>query len=229
MKPFRVILVEDDAALRASLTDWLSKEYLITQFASAEDLLGAINKFDLEDGIPSCILLDFQMPGMNGVELQTKLKEMNIDFPIIFTSGNAQQADVIDAWHGGANDFLLKPFTGERVSQVLRTLFEQSSSIKLATTLVQATTPLASIPISKREAQVLLLLGKGYRQHEIADALNITLRTVKWHRASIKNKLGLNTLVEIARYCDQHKLVIEETFQIKIIKNQTTLNKRKTT
>ena len=212
MKPLRVILVEDDAALRASLTDWLSKEYLVTQFESAEDLLGALNNFDFEDGIPTCILLDFQMPGMNGVELQTKLKEMNIEFPVIFTSGNAQQADIIDAWHGGANDFLLKPFTGERVSQALKALFQRSNVMKLAAASIPATSNLTSIPISKREAQVLLLLAKGYRQHEIADALNITLRTVKWHRASIKNKLGLNTLIEIARYCDQYKLLIEKTF-----------------
>jgi FixJ family two-component response regulator len=213
MKQFRVILVEDDAALRGSLTDWLSKEYLVTQFESAEDLLGALNNFDLEDGIPTCILLDFQMPGMNGVELQTKLREMNIEFPVIFTSGNAQQADIIDAWHGGANDFLLKPFTGEKVSQALQALFQQSNAMKLEAASIPVTNHLTSIPISKREGQVLLLLGKGYRQHEIADALNITLRTVKWHRASIKNKLGLNTLVEIARYCDQHKLFIEEYFK----------------
>ena len=213
MKQFRVILVEDDAALRGSLTDWLSKEYLVTQFESAEDLLGALNNFDLEDEIPTCILLDFQMPGMNGVELQTKLREMNIEFPVIFTSGNAQQADIIDAWHGGANDFLLKPFTGEKVSQALQALFKQSNAMKLEAASIPATNHLTSIPISKREGQVLLLLGKGYRQHEIADALNITLRTVKWHRASIKNKLGLNTLVEIARYCDQHKLLIEENFK----------------
>jgi FixJ family two-component response regulator len=213
MKQLRVILVEDDAALRGSLTDWLSKEYLVTQFESAEDLLGAINNFDLEDGIHTCILLDFQMPGMNGVELQTKLREMSIEFPVIFTSGNAQQADIIDAWHGGANDFLLKPFTGEKVSQVLQALFQESNAMKLASASIPITNHLTSIPISKREAQVLLLLGKGYRQHEIADKLNITLRTVKWHRASIKNKLGLNTLVEIARYCDQNKSLIEKLGQ----------------
>jgi len=225
MKQFRVILVEDDAALRGSLTDWLSKEYLVTQFESAEDLLGALNNFDLEDGIPTCILLDFQMPGMNGVELQTKLREMSINFPIIFTSGNAQQSDIINAWHGGANDFLLKPFTGEKVSQVLHALFQQSKAMKLVAASMPTTNHLTSIPISKREAQVLLLLGKGYRQHEIADQLNITLRTVKWHRASIKNKLGLNTLVEIARYCDQHKLLIEEALKIQNINTQTTIYK----
>jgi FixJ family two-component response regulator len=213
MKPFRVILVEDDTALRASLTDWLSKEYLVTQFASAEDLLEAFHNFDFEDGVPTCILLDFQMPGMNGVELQTTLKEMNIEFPVIFTSGNAQQADIIDAWHGGAIDFLLKPFTGEKVSQVLQALFQQSSAMKLAAASTPVANPSTSIPISKREAQVLMLIGNGYRQHEIADLLNITLRTVKWHRTSIKNKLGLNTLVEIARYCDQNKSLLEKASQ----------------
>ncbi|MFZ4118982.1 MAG: response regulator transcription factor [Polynucleobacter sp.] len=222
MNPLRVILVEDDAALRGSLTDWLSKEYLVTQFESAEDLLGALNNVDLEDGIPTCILLDFQMPGMNGVELQTRLREMHIAYPIIFTSGNAQQADIIDAWHGGAADFLLKPFTGTKVSEVLRTLFEKSCSIQLTTST--ANQHITSIPISPREAQVLLLLGQGCRQHEIAITLSITLRTVKWHRASIKNKLGLNTLVEIARYCDQHHSLIKEIADISSIKLLNTLS-----
>lgn len=205
----RVILVEDDTALRESLSNWLSKEYLVVPFNSAEAFLQALGDSDFEDGINTCISLDFQMPGMNGVELQTRLREMHIAYPIIFTSGNAQQADIIDAWHGGATDFLLKPFTGAKVSQVLRNLFEQSSTIALSA--LSANNPKISIPISQREAQVLLLLGQGCRQHEIASALNITLRTVKWHRASIKNKLDLNTLVEIARYCDQHQSLIQQT------------------
>jgi FixJ family two-component response regulator len=205
----RVILVEDDAALRESLLNWLSKEYLVIPFNSAEAFLQALDDFDFEDGVKTCILLDFQMPGMNGVELQTRLREMQIAYPIIFTSGNAQQADIIDAWHGGATDFLLKPFTGAKVSEVLRMLFEKSSAIPLSAS--SENNHVTSIPISQREAQVLLLLGQGCRQHEIADTLNITLRTVKWHRASIKNKLGLNTLVEIARYCDQHQSLIQQT------------------
>lgn len=208
MNQSRVILVEDDTALRESLADWLSKEYLVVPFNSAEALLQAFNDFDFEDGIKTCILLDFQMPGMNGVELQTRLRKMHIAYPIIFTSGNAQQADIINAWHGGAVDFLLKPFTGATVSEVLRKLFEKSSAMQFAISPSDHHT--TSIPISQREAQVLLLLGQGFRQHDIANTLNITLRTVKWHRASIKNKLGLNTLVEIARYCDQNQFLIKK-------------------
>ena len=208
MNRSRVILVEDDTALRESLSDWLSKEYLVVPFDSAEALLQAFNDFDFEDGVKTCILLDFQMPGMNGVELQTRLRKMHIAYPIIFTSGNAQQADIINAWHGGAVDFLLKPFSGATVSGVLRKLFEKSSAMQFA--ISPSDHHVTSIPISQREAQVLLLLGQGFRQHDIANTLNITLRTVKWHRASIKNKLGLNTLVEIARYCDQNQFLIKK-------------------
>lgn len=205
MKCSRVIIVEDDSSLRLSLAEWLSKEYLISQFESAESLLKAIYDFQFEDGIPTCILLDFQMTGMNGVELQNQLCKMNIEFPIIFMSGNAQQADVIDAWHGGAIDFLLKPFASEKLNNALTEIFLKCKEIKSHLPPAIEKNSLIDIPITRREAEVLLLLGEGYRQHEIAERLNISIRTIKWHRASIKHKLNLNTLVEIARYCDEYR------------------------
>jgi FixJ family two-component response regulator len=134
---------------------------------------------------------------------------MNIDYPIIFMSGNAQQADIVDAWRGGAIDFLLKPFSGIQVSEALSRLFNKAKQLKLSKSQNEVN-PTIDIPISQREAQVLLLLGKGHRQHEIATLLGITLRTVKMHRANLKNKLGLNTLFEVTRYCDQNISSIEK-------------------
>ena len=209
MNRSRVIIVEDDIALKQSLTDWLSSEYEVSNFESAELFLNALNDFEFEDGIPTCILLDFQMSGMTGVELQATLKLMNIDYPIIFMSGNAQQADIVDAWRGGAIDFLLKPFSGNQVSHALTAIFNNSTKIKLDK-LQQDSGAAVDIPISQREAQVLLLLGTGHRQVEVAKRLDITLRTVKMHRANLKNKLGLNTLFELTRYCDQYAPSIEK-------------------
>lgn len=206
---FRVIIVEDDIALKQSLTDWLSSEYEVINFESAELFLNALNDFEFEDGIPTCILLDFQMSGMTGVELQSTLKLMHIDYPIIFMSGNAQQADIVDAWRGGAIDFLLKPFSGNQVSHALNELFNKATQIKAVNTSENVSPPI-SIPISQREAEVLLLLGSGHRQVEVAKRLDITLRTVKMHRANLKNKLGLNTLFELTRYCDQYAPFIEK-------------------
>ncbi len=214
MKHSRVIIVEDEAAVRQGLNDWLSKEYAVSSFESAEAFLDAINTFEFEDGVPTCILLDFQMPGMNGVELQSNLQLMNIECPIIFMSGNAQQADIIDAWRGGATDFLLKPFTGAQVSDALSALFEKAEKIRSEKPKIEVAQTLIDIPISQREAEVLLLLGKGHRQGEAADMLNITLRTVKMHRASLKTKLNLNTLVELTRFCDEHYKSIEKIANI---------------
>ena len=125
MKNARAIIVDDEADIRDGLKSWLSNEYMTQCFDSAESFLNAITNFDFEDGVPSCMLLDFQMPGMNGVELQAALKQINVEFPIIFMSGNAGQADIINAWHGGAIDFILKPFTPQQISEALTKLFAQ--------------------------------------------------------------------------------------------------------
>ena len=211
MKNTRVIIVEDDLAVQRGLVEWLSDDHAIKCYPSAELFLKALNDFEFEDGIPSCILLDFQMPGMNGVELQGELKRMNTAYPIVFMSGNAKQADIIDAWHGGAVDFVLKPFSGDQISialnKLLDTLRERTTELTLTTAEIDK--PI-SIPISQREAQALLLLGKGHRQIEVAEVMGIALRTVKMYRTILKNKLNLYTPVELSRYCDRYKSQIEK-------------------
>lgn len=210
MKNQRVIIVDDDLDIRDGLHAWLSQDYLVETFDSSESFLIAVNDFDFEDGVATCLLLDFQMPGMNGVELQKTLKQINIEFPIIFMSGNAQQSDVIDAWHEGAVDFILKPFTPGKISASLEKLFNTAKQnhelIKLSE---RDQSPLA-LPITQREAQVLLLLGKGHEQQEVADILGLSLRTVKMYRTFLKNKLNLHTLMELGRYCDKHQASIEK-------------------
>ena len=84
MSKARIIIVEDELSVREGLSNWLSEEYDVSGFDSAEAFLNAINDFEFEDDLPTCLLLDFQMPGMNGVELQANLKLMNIQCPIIF-------------------------------------------------------------------------------------------------------------------------------------------------
>lgn len=210
MKNYRVVIVEDDLALKESLKDWLSRDYEVSEYESAEDFLAAVNDFDFEDGLPTCMLLDFQMPGLNGVKLQRTLKSMNIEYPIIFISGNAQQADVIDAWREGAVDFLLKPFSGLQISDCLQRLFSKTLQIKLDSEPAIEVVVRIDLPITPREAEVLLLLGQGHRQAEVAEMLGIGLRTIKMHRTSLKNKLNLNTPVELSRFCDQHALSIQK-------------------
>lgn len=210
MKNNRVIVVDDDLDVRDGLEAWLTQDYQVEKFDSAESLLTAIHDFDFEDGVPTCILLDFQMPGMNGVELQQRLKQINIEFPIIFMSGNAQQSDVIDAWHEGAVDFILKPFIPGKVSDSLEKLFVTAHKNKEMIGPSEGDQIQIELPITQREAQVLLLLGKGHEQQEVAEILGLSLRTIKMYRTFLRNKLNLHTLMELGRYCDKHQSSIEK-------------------
>ena len=204
----KVIVVDDELLIRKTLQDLLSIDYETICFESAEVLLEAFKKSVIKDDKPTCILLDFQMPGMNGVGLQTSLKKMNVNFPIIFMSGNAEQEDIINAWRGGGADFLLKPFTAHQLIDILSKHFDllEKQAPTSQGQLYSASS--ATLQITQREAQVLLMLGQGLQQVDIAKALGITLRTVKMHRANLKDKLYLNTLMELGRYCDNNKELI---------------------
>lgn len=207
MKNAKVIIVDDDLDIRDGLKAWLSQDYNTECFGSAEAFLSAINNFEFEDGIPSCLLLDYQMPGMNGVELQATLRKINIEFPIIFMSGNADNANIIEAWRGGAVDFILKPYSAKQISDILEKVLKRAEIPKASFNEGKAE---KEINITEREAQVLLLLAKGYQQAEVAKTLGLSLRTIKMYRAFLKNKLNLNTLIELARYYDQHQPEIKK-------------------
>lgn len=210
MKLNRIHIIDDEPVIRESISGWLSKKYEVLSFACAEDYLDAVQKMDPNDKADTCILLDFQMLGINGVELQNKLKQLNHQYPIIFMSGNAHQSDVIDAWHGGAIDFLLKPFSPTKMNEVLERQFNlMKDGLESSTTLTSHQEEITP-PITRREAQVLLLLGNGKSQLEVAHNLGISLSTVKMYRTFLKDKLALNSLTELIRYCDSHQKSIEK-------------------
>lgn len=205
----RVIIVDDEQDIREALYTWLSKNYVVDCFESAESAIDAIKTATFNDGIPTCILIDLNMPYINGIELQSNLMELNVRYPIIFISGSAMQTDIIKAWQGGAMDFILKPFSPSQISESIKKAFDRLEKSRDLTTAVPSENTLIEIPITHREAQVLILLGKGLQQTEVANQLDISLRTVKMYRTFIKNKLNLNTQMDLARYCDKHCKSIE--------------------
>jgi len=207
MSKKRLIIVDDDPDVLIGLEAWLSQDYSLLSFDSGDSFLAALLRACRVDAVPTCFLLDYQMPAMNGVELQSRARELGFDYPTVFMSGNVLQADIIAAWRGGAVDFILKPFSACEISDALQKAFDAASA--------QLDEPPAlndgdkkSLPISRREAQVLMLLGEGLQQQEIARQLSLSLRTVKMYRTFLKNKLDLNTLVEIGKFCEQNRSVI---------------------
>ena len=208
MKSERVIIVDDEAIIRNGLREWLSREYETICFDNGESFLDAFYELETNLEKPTCILLDFQMPGLNGVEIQGRIRELNSRFPIIFISGNAQNTDIINAWRGGAVDFILKPFSASQISEVIEAQFAQLKKQSNNAHIAIDSKVITDIPITRREAQVLELLGKGCQQNDIARELNISIRTVKMYRSFLKNKLNLNTIADVIRYYDQYKYSI---------------------
>ncbi len=215
MKLNKVIIVDDEPIIRESLSSWLSAEYAVQSYNNGSDFLTALQKSDFEDGSPTCLLLDFQMPVINGVEVQNELRAINCEIPMIFISGNALQQDVIDAWKGGAVDFILKPFTAQQISGALQKLFQSQHSSP-----TEEVSQSDKLPITQREAQVLYLLGQGHQQNEVAQILGLSLRTIKMYRTFLKNKLNLNNLVEVSKYYESNKQSISllANFDSKAIK-----------
>ncbi len=209
-----LFIVEDDAELRSSLTRFLIVSgYQVTGFESAESFLSVFSNTATTPS-PDCIVLDVNLPGINGVEAQYKLRELNISCPVIFVSAELNARHVNKAWRDGATDFLFKPFAPTDLVQCLRKVLDQRNSAsvdqntpspetthtKLAleqTSLIQNLTP--------RQLEVLLLLVEGLSNTKIGTKLKISARTVKMHREALMQRLGIRHITELARIYEKCK------------------------
>lgn len=196
MKRQKIYVLDDDTHMRDGLDAFLSPDFEVHCFDTALPFLAALEN----GGYADCILLDLRLPEIDGFQVLSALKKSGNTTPIVFMSGDAEKADVIEAWRGGAADFVLKPFSADEIRNSIDTLLQCVAS--------NAGGANSNLPITPREAQVLLLLGQGLHQHEIGKRLGLSLRTVKMYRSFLKDKLGLNSLVEVARFCDRHRPAI---------------------
>lgn len=158
-----------------------------------------------DDSRPGCILLDQRMPGMTGLECQEALLARSCIAPVIFLSAHGDIPMAMQAVHRGALDFLVKPAD----PQVLVAAVEKAaveSFRRLAEQQSQEADMRASIDSAKavdsltsRELEVVQLVAKDMLNKQIADALSISLPTVKMHRGSATKKLGVRSAVGIAQ------------------------------
>ncbi len=188
-----VHVVDDDEAVRDSLRFLLEPEgFEVRTYASAGALL------DAELPPAGCVLTDFHMPEIDGLQLQARLAERCIRLPIIVMTGHAEVPVAVRAMKAGAIDFLEKPFAdGALLAAVRRALqqnhqaLEQDASAAAASRLLALLTP--------REHEVLDLLVTGKSNKEIAKVLGTSPRTIDVHRARVLQKLQVHTLPDLVR------------------------------
>lgn len=192
-----IYVVEDDAALRHAVVRILRSEgYVVEAFETAEMLL-QLSASGVTPGSLACALIDVDLPGASGISLQRELKTRCPSWRCIFMSGAADAADVNTAWKNGAWDFLLKPFDLEELLATVAAVFEQgNASVDFAEEIDHST------ELTRREQEVIRMVASGLLNKQIADALRLSLRTVKMHRGNAMRKLGFSHVADLVRYVD---------------------------
>lgn len=189
-----VHIVDDDEAIRDALA-WLFKTRHITtqRWASGEEFLQAWSAEML-----GCILLDVRMNGMSGLEVFDFLRKKGARQPVVFLSGHGDLPMAVSSLKLGAADFIEKPFSdNDLVDRVLEVLARYEQENQHYQRSQQWAEKIATL--STREKQVLELVLKGYLNKQIADELDITMRTVEVHRARALEKTGAKNIIELAR------------------------------
>jgi two-component system response regulator FixJ len=197
-------LIDDDEDVRRSLAFLLGTAGLAVRVH--ESALRFLDQ--LGDVQPGCIITDVRMPGMDGLELQQRLKEMGIGMPIIVMTGHADVPLAVQAMKAGAVDFIEKPFDDDVLLSAVRVALnahEKGGQSTPETTHVQAKLD----SLSTRERQVLEGLLAGHPNKTIAYDLGLSPRTVEVHRATVMAKMGANSLSELVRMTMLAKIASE--------------------
>lgn len=187
-----IFLIDDDDSMRDSLKGLLEFfAYQVHVFSSAKAFLQVQIHV-----APAVIITDMRMPDMTGVELQAELQGRGRRIPIIFISGESTTPQVIEAMKGGAIEFLLKPFGREQLLQAVVQGLERDAQF-MRSYMEGATLEARLKSLTPRELEVFGLLGLGYNNAQIQEALNISLPTAKQYKAAVMDKLNLKTLADL--------------------------------
>jgi RNA polymerase sigma factor (sigma-70 family) len=198
--PPTVYVVDDDASTRELLA-WLMKRHGIAAqvFADARSFLKMYRP-----EFPGCLVLDLDMPGMSGLDLQQYLKEQRVLLPVIFLSGRADVPKAVRAVKEGAVDFIEKPFDYRRVVALIEECLRRDAEARAGRDRRGAICERLS-QLTQREREVLDLVVAGRMNREIAEKLDISIKTVEAHRSRIMEKLEVSSVAELV----QAKLVAE--------------------
>ena len=201
-----VFVVDDEEVLRDALS-WLlrSRRLLPHAFASADAFWLALETGQVKLDAPACLMLDMRMPGMSGMALFERLIERGLTarLPVIFLTGHADVATAVAAVKRGAFDFVEKPFSDnalvDRVEQALA-----HSADALARLREDEAVQRLLGELTEREQEVMRLVIEGRANKQIADSLDISVRTVEVHRARVFDKMAVKSAVELANLLRKH-------------------------
>jgi FixJ family two-component response regulator len=189
-----VFVVDDDVSVRESLELLIRCEgWQPTTFASAQEFLACPRAL-----VPSCLVLDVSLPGLNGLELQKRVAVERTDMPIIVITGYGDVPMTVQAMKAGAVEFLTKPFSDDVLLTAIRTALERSRvALSLEAEMQVLRDRYASL--SLRERQVMALVVSGLLNKQIGGELGISEITVKAHRGKVMQKMKAGSLADLVK------------------------------
>ncbi len=196
----KVFIVDDDEAVRDSLTMLLeAADHAVETFSCADDFLRVCSS-----DTRGCIILDVNMPGMDGPMLQEELTHRGLQLPIIFLSGQGTIPVTVRTIKAGAMDFLTKPVDGEVLLARVHEAMERCSVRQKQAEISQSIAARLAT-LTEREREIMMLAVAGHSSKEIAQRLDISYRTVEVHRAHVMQKTGTSNILELARIATPQK------------------------
>ena len=183
-----IYIIDDDDLMRTSLSNALTRfNYQVFSFTSARQFLEKIDNISY----PAVVLLDMQMPEMNGLELQDELINANVRCPIIFISGQSHPQQIIKALNRGGNNFLLKPFL---IEDLLKSIEESIELDRTYQALYEK-----FLTLTPREKEVFMELADGKMLKQIAINWSVSESVVKIHKSHLMEKLDVSTLQDLTK------------------------------
>ncbi|MGD0471136.1 MAG: response regulator [Terriglobales bacterium] len=189
-----MFVVDDDVSVRESLESLIRCEgWHPTTFASAQEFLACPRAL-----VPSCLVLDVSLPGLNGLDLQKRVAVERTDVPIIFITGYGDVPMTVQAMKAGAVEFLTKPFNDDVLLSAIRAALERSRvALSLEAEMRVLRDRYASL--SQREQQVMALVVSGLLNKQVGGELGISEITVKAHRGKVMQKMKADSLADLVK------------------------------
>jgi FixJ family two-component response regulator len=197
-----VFVVDDDISVRESLELLIRNEgWQVELFASAQEFLTRPRA-----PVPSCLVLDVSLPGLNGLELQKRVAAERNEMPIIFITGHGDVPMTVKAMKAGAVEFLTKPFNDvvllSAISQALersRIALEHDAEIQMLRDSYAS--------LTRRERQVMALVVSGLLNKQVGSELGISEITVKAHRGNVMRKMKADSLADLVKIAARLRLL----------------------
>ena len=195
-------VVDDDASFRQAIGEVLNAcGYRVALYESASQLLETPLS-----GEPACILLDVQMAGLSGPQLQDRLAELGCRVPIVFVTGHGDIPTTVKTIKAGAEDFLTKPVPKERLLEAIKHALVRYEEMRAKDGRIAMLRARHS-RLTSREHEIFALLVRGNPHKQIAHALGTSERTVKMHRHNVMQKFEVQSLAELAVIAERLELM----------------------